>query len=328
MAKQKEEKKLNLEETIKLLNKKYSKDFQESFSISTDSIALDVALGGNGIRSKRITELIAWEGGGKTTLCLHLTKNAQKDHPGKKVVYIDAEHALDETYARNIGVDWDNLILFQPSCGEEGFDYAKELIRTGEVSLVIFDSTSGLLPKKQMEDVAGTSNMGLHARLMGAEIPKIQNLISENNTACVSISQVREKIGVMFGSPETTQGGNALKFWASNRIELRKSLEKENDAVSGLKVKFKTLKCKTARPFQTGYFYINFGKGVDKIKEIIELSKDYDLIKVWGKKITYNEAEFVTDEFYQVLEDNPSLYEELKSKLVTIVSPVTEEVEQ
>lgn len=315
MAKEKKEAKKSLEETLKDLNKKYLKVQEDSFYISTDSLALDMALGGKGVVSKRITELIAWEGSGKTTLCLHLAKNAQIQHPTKKVVFIDAEHALDKKYAEAIGCKWDDLIIFQPNCGEEGFDYARTLIETGEVSLVIFDSTSGLLPRGQMEDPAGTVKMGLHSRLMGQEIPKIVNLCSLHNTHAVFISQVREKIGVMFGSPETTQGGNALKFWASNRIELRKSAEKEGDAIVGLKVKFKTIKCKTAPPFQTGYFYINFGEGIDKLREVFELAKDYEVIKVWGSSVTYNEVKHDINDFKQMLQDNPEFYNEIADKV-------------
>lgn len=323
MAKKQAEEKQNLQDTLKALDKKYARNDDDIFMLSTGSISLDFALGG-GISSKRVTELIAWEGVGKTTICLHIVADAQKKFPDKKALYIDAEHALSEIYARAIGVDWDNLIIFQPMSGEEGFDYAKELIKTGEISVCIFDSTSGLLPKKQMEDPAGSMNLGLHARLLGQEIPKTVMLASENNVAVAYISQVREKIGVMFGSPETTQGGNSLRFWASTRIELRKSLEKDGDAIIGLNTKFKTLKCKTAKPFQVGTFPITFGVGVDKIKEIIDLAKEYEVIKVWGQKTTYNEVEYKTSEFPDLLRDNEDLFLELKSKVLEKLSPVIE----
>lgn len=318
MAKSKEkESNLSFDETIKMLNKKYNtaEENDQCFYASTGSVGLDMALGGQGLKSKRITELIAWEGSGKTTVCLHAVADCQRKYPNKKAVYIDAEHALDETYARAIGVDWDNLVLFQPMSGEEGFDYAKELMKTGEVSIVIFDSTSGLLPRKQMEDPAGSSNLGLHARLIGQEIPKTQAIASQKNTILIYVSQVREKIGVMFGSPETTQGGNALKFWASNRIELRKSLEKDGDEIIGLNTRFKTLKCKTSKPFQVGSFPITFGVGIDKYKELLEMAKELGLIKVWGKKTTYKEVDYVTDEFIDIMKNNNELFEEIKSKV-------------
>lgn len=318
MAEKKKVEKLTYEQTVEKLNSKYANVRKEDVYFNTGSLALDIGLGGKGFTGGRIAELIAWEGVGKTTLCLHLVAEAQAR--GKNVVYVDAEHALDETYARKIGVDWDKLkpTLFQPSCGEEAFDYAKEMISTGEVGLVIFDSTSGMLPKKVMEDPAGSSNMGLHARLFGTELVKINDLAFKHNCLVVFLSQVREKIGVMFGSPETTQAGNALKFWASYRIELRRDLVKEGDSVVGINVRFKTLKNKVFTPYQTGKFPITFGEGIDRLSEIILMAKEDDIISQRTDTFTIKETgEKVKEEdFIKRLNEDYDFGEFIKSKII------------
>ena len=321
MAKNKEEKK-RFAELAAELDKKFSGNTNtEHFDLSTGSLSLDLALGG-GIRSGRITELIAWEGAGKTTICLHLIAEAQKK--GLNVAYIDAEHALDEKYAKAIGVDWEKLkpTLFQPMNGEDAFQYGQELLKTGELQLLIFDSTSGMLPKSQMEAEPGGSNMGKHALLFSKEVPKVNIFAANNNAIVVFVSQLREKIGVMFGSPETTQAGNTLKFFASNRIDLRRSLEKEGDEVIGINTKFKVLKCKTSAPYKTGIIPILFGVGIDKVSEIIEMATDLDLIKKWGKTITIldgSETKYDLEEFKTLLKDNEEFFQDLRNKIIKTV---------
>ena len=321
MAKNKEEKK-RFAELAAELDKKFSGNTNtEHFDLSTGSLSLDLALGG-GIRSGRITELIAWEGAGKTTICLHLIAEAQKK--GLNVAYIDAEHALDEKYAKAIGVDWEKLkpTLFQPMNGEDAFQYGQELLKTGELQLLIFDSTSGMLPKSQMEAEPGGSNMGKHALLFSKEVPKVNIFAANNNAIVVFVSQLREKIGVMFGSPETTQAGNTLKFFASNRIDLRRSLEKEGDEVIGINTTFKVLKCKTSAPYKTGIIPILFGVGIDKVSEIIEMATDLDLIKKWGKTITIldgSETKYDLEEFKTLLKDNEEFFQDLRNKIIKTV---------
>lgn len=321
MAKNKEEKK-SFAELAAELDKKFSGNTNtEHFDLSTGSLSLDLALGG-GIRSGRITELIAWEGAGKTTICLHLIAEAQKK--GLNVAYIDAEHALDEKYAKAIGVDWEKLkpTLFQPMNGEDAFQYGQELLKTGELQLLIFDSTSGMLPKSQMEAEPGGSNMGKHALLFSKEVPKVNIFAANNNAIVVFVSQLREKIGVMFGSPETTQAGNTLKFFASNRIDLRRSLEKEGDEVIGINTKFKILKCKTSAPYKTGIIPILFGVGIDKVSEIIEMATDLDLIKKWGKTITIldgSETKYDLEEFKTLLKDNEEFFQDLRNKIIKTI---------
>jgi len=318
MAKNKEEKK-SFAELAAELDKKFSGNTNtEHFDLSTGSLSLDLALGG-GVRSGRITELIAWEGAGKTTICLHLIAEAQKK--GLNVAYIDAEHALDEKYAKAIGVDWEKLkpTLFQPMNGEDAFQYGQELLKSGELQLLIYDSTSGMLPKSQMEAEPGGSNMGKHALLFSKEVPKINILTANNNAITVFVSQLREKIGVMFGSPEVTQAGNTLKFFASNRIDLRKSLEKEGDEVIGINTKFKVLKCKTSAPYKTGIIPILFGVGIDKVSEIIEMATDLDLIKKWGKTITIldgTDTKYDLEEFKTLLKDNEEFFQDLRNKII------------
>lgn len=324
MAKNREEKR-SFQELAADLDKKFSGNTDiQYFDLSTGSIALDHALGG-GVRSGRITELIAWEGAGKTTLCLHLIAEAQKK--GLNVAYVDAEHALDEKYARAIGVDWNKLkpTLFQPMNGEDAFQYGQELLKSGDLQLLIYDSTSGMLPKSQMEAEPGGSNMGKHALLFSKEVPKINLLTANNNAITIFVSQLREKIGVMFGSPETTQAGNTLKFFASNRIDLRKSLEKDGDEVVGINTKFKVLKCKTASPYKTGVIPITFGVGIDKILEITDLATDLGLIKKWGKSITMldgSDIKYDLEEFQTLLKDNEEFYQNLRQKVMNKLNEV------
>lgn len=319
----------NLQETLIALNKKYNLgDSQERTFISTGSIGLNKSLGG-GIVTGRITEIIAWEGVGKTTVCLHAVADAQDK--GLKAGYIDAEHALDEAYARALGVDWDELVLIQPSFGEEAFEIGEELLKTGEIDLLIFDSTSGMIPKAQFEGDPGSSYIGKHAMLFSKEVPKINVLASKHNVAVIFISQLREKIGVMYGSPEITQAGNTLKFFASNRIELRKQLVREGDVVVGQNTKFKVIKCKTHKPYGVGEFRIEFGKGIDKIGELIDILQDLEIIKKWGKTITiFSKQEDQEDEkmdyseFYDKLQNDKEFYERMKNIVLNEYEPKKE----
>lgn len=332
MSKEKE-KESSFELVVKSLNKKYFSNKDDAFFVSTGSITLDLALGGKGLSSGRITELMAWEGSGKTTLCLHLIANAQK--AGYEVAYIDSEHALDERYARAIGVDWDKLVpeddsmkmLFQTSTGEDAFDIASNLLKTGKVKVIIFDSTSGMIPESQFEADAGGSNMGKHAKLFSSEIPKINALAAKHNAIVVFVSQLREKIGVMFGSPETTQAGNALKFFASNRIRLSKTLVKDGDETTGITVGFKVLKCKTAKPFKTGSFPIVFGEGIDNMEEVVDLATDLGIIKKSGSWYAYGETKIGQgiSSVKQLLKDNPELYQEITLKVKENGSEVLKE---
>lgn len=319
MAKKtKGEEKLSIAEVLKNLNKKYSNsESVERFIIPTGSIALDKAIGG-GYVSGRITEFIAWEGVGKTTAALHAVKETQE--MGKIAAYIDAEHALDKKYAEAIGVNWEKLILIQPSFGEEAFEYAEQLIKSGEIGLIVFDSTSGMIPKSQFESDPGNFHVGKHALLFAKEVPKLNTLLSNNNVACIFISQVREKIGVMFGSPEITPAGNTLKFFASNRIELRKFLKKEGDKIVGTDSKFKVIKCKTNNPYSIGILPIRFGIGINKYEEILTLAKDCEVIKVWGEIVTvFNEPEeplkIKIEEFLTLLKDNEEFFNDIKNKI-------------
>lgn len=311
-----EEPKMSFDEKAKQLAKRFSRVETQTVIIPTGSIQLDKAYGG-GYRTKRVFEFIAWEGAGKSTLALHAVAEAQK--LGLNVAYIDAEHALDETYAKAIGVDWEKFkgSLFQPMNGEEAFEYGKELIQTGELSLCIFDSTSGMKPKKEMEDPAGTSNLGLHARLMGAEIPKLVALANVHNCCVIFISQFREKIGVMFGSPETTQGGNALKFWASVRTELRKSLDKVGDDVVGITTRFKVIKNKIVPPYQTGEIPIIFGEGIARKHEVKNMLKELEIVKERMGIITVTETgnKLTIAEFNDSVE-NPDEYNSWKDMIL------------
>jgi len=326
MAKAKEEQvKMSFEEKAKELSKRFSRGEEQSqIVIPSGSISLDKALGG-GYRTKRIFEYIAWEGAGKSTLCLHAVAEAQR--LGYNVAYIDAEHALDEVYAKKIGVDWEALkpTLFQPMNGEEAFEFGKELIGTGDLRLCIFDSTSGMKPRKEMEDPAGSSNLGLHARLMGTEIPKIVTLASIHNCAVIFVSQFREKIGVMFGSPETTQGGNALKYWASVRTEIRKSLDKVGDDVVGITSRFKVIKNKIVPPYQTGEIPIVFGEGISKTEEVKNLLKELQIVKERMGVLTVVEtgAKYTLKEFEDSVKD-PTMYNDWKD---TIIHKLNEEKE-
>jgi len=323
MAKIKEEK-LSLKDKLAELDKQFKREDEDNgYFVSTGSIVLNKAYGG-GYKTGRVYEYLAWEGAGKTTLSLHAVAEFQKK--GLMTAYIDAEHALDETYANNIGVKWNDVIIRQPDYGEQGWEYAKGLIKTGEISLLVIDSISGMLPKKMLEGEAGDSNLGLHARLTGQELVKVTSLAAKYNCCVILISQFREKIGVMFGNPETTQGGNAPRFWASVRTELRKSLEKEGDDVVGITAKFKVIKNKVSSPYKTGELHIEFGKGIQRWKEVKDLAVEEGIIKKTGNTYSFKENKLGVGEkqLEQCLLDNPELLAEIETALF---KPKTEKVD-
>lgn len=326
MAKEKVEK-LDFTDTLKALEKTYGKGVVMQFGeknkdeydvISTGSLGFDLITGIGGFALGRMYELMGWEGTGKSTICGHAAANAQRLYPHKKVLYIDGEHALDKKYFKQLGVDVDVMWIAQPMTGEEGFDIAEKLIRTGEVSLCIIDSDTSLKPKSEIEGEAGDNAMGKKARLNSQMYPKIHNLGAKNGTCTIVVSQYREKIGVMFGNPTTTSGGHALKFYADGRIEVGKSLLKQDDEVYGSKTKVKFTKNKMYPPYRAIEFEIVFGKGINRTEEIIELGKELEIFKPWGEKIKFTDGtETSRTEFLKLLEDNEQYRLELETKIKT-----------
>jgi recombination protein RecA len=282
--------------------------------ISTGSISFDYqTLGVGGFVKGRLYEVMGWEGSGKSTICGHAAAECQKK--GGKVLYIDGEHAVDKNYFEALGVNTDAMLIAQPSCGEEGFNIALEMINTGEIDLVIIDSDSSLIPKKVLDGEVGDSAIGKKALLNSNAYPKLKSALSSHNVCVIVVSQYREKIGLMFGNPTTTQGGHALKFYSDIRIEVSKSLAKEGDDVYGNRIKVKATKNKLHPPYKQSEFEIVYGVGIDKIGELIELANEKEIIKKWGKTITYGETKYETETFPQLLRDNEELYNELKTKV-------------
>lgn len=283
--------------------------------ISTGSLGFDhITLGVGGFVKGKLYELMGWEGTGKSTICGHTVAECQK--AGGKVLYIDGEHAVDKLYFEALGVDTDELLIAQPSCGEEGFNIALELIETGELSLVIIDSDSSLIPKKMLDGDVGDSTIGYKARLNSNAYPKLKTALSTHNVCVIVISQYREKIGVMFGNPTTTQGGHALKFYSDCRIEVSRSLAKEGDVTYGNLTKVKAVKNKMSPPYRAASFDIVYGKGIDKFAELMELGYNYDVLYKRGDVITYNEEKFKYSEFETLLNDNPELEESITQEII------------
>ena len=282
-------------------------------AISTGSISLDVATGIGGVPRGRIVEIYGPESSGKTTLTLHIVAEAQKN--GGKAAFIDAEHALDPVYAKNLGVDVENLLVSQPDTGEQALEICDMLVRSGALDVVIIDSVAALVPKAEIQGEMGDAHVGLQARLMSQALRKLTAAVSKTRTTCIFINQLREKIGVMFGNPETTTGGNALKFYASVRLDIRGSQAiKNGDEVLGKQTKVKVVKNKVAPPFRRAEFDIMFGEGISRAGEIIDLGAELGIVKKSGSWFSYNDTKIAQgrDAAKQVIADNPELAEELE----------------
>jgi len=290
-------------------------------SISTGSLGLDIALGIGGLPKGRVIEIYGPESSGKTTLATHVIAEAQK--AGGIAAIVDAEHAFDQFYAQKLGVDIENLLISQPDNGEQALEIADNLIRSGAIDVIVIDSVAALVPKSEIEGEMGDSKMGLQARLMSQALRKLTGTISKTKCCCIFINQLREKIGVMFGNPETTTGGNALKFYASVRLDIRRiSQIKDSDEVSGNRVKVKIVKNKVAPPFRIAEFDIMFGEGISKVGEIIDLGVEYGIVKKAGSWFSYGDTKLGQgrDGVKQLLHDNPELAEELEKKIKAAVS--------
>lgn len=284
--------------------------------ISTGSIGLDVALGIGGLPRGRVVEIYGPESSGKTTIATHVIAEAQKK--GGMCAIIDAEHAFDSAYARKLGVDVDNLLISQPDYGEQALEIADRLILSGALDVVVIDSVAALVPKSELEGEMGDSKMGLHARLMSQALRKLTATISKTNTICIFINQMREKIGIMFGNPETTTGGNALKFYASVRLDIRRQAQvKDGDAAIGNHVKVKVVKNKVAPPFRAAEFDIIFGQGISKTGEIIDMGIDLGIVQKSGSWYSYNDDKLGQgrEAVKKLLVDNPELANEIEEKI-------------
>ncbi len=322
---QRSEKLKALQLTLDKIEKSYGKGaimkmsdqpVEEVETISTGSIGVDMALGIGGLPKGRIIEIYGPESSGKTTLAIHAIAEAQKK--GGIAAFIDAEHAFDPVYAQKLGVNVDDLFISQPDDGEQALAIAENLIRSGAVDIMVIDSVAALTPRSEIEGEMGDSKMGLHARLMSQALRKLTSIISKTGCCCIFINQLREKIGVMFGNPETTTGGNALKFYASVRIDIRRiSQIKEGDNVIGNRVKVKIVKNKVAPPFKTVEFDLIYGQGVSRTGEIIDMATDMNIVKKSGSWFSYGETKLGQgrEAVKQLLQDNPELSEELEQAI-------------
>ena len=335
MSSEKEAKLKALKLTLDKLDKTYGKGavmklgdqaIVDVESIPTGSLGLDVALGVGGYPRGRVIEIYGPESSGKTTLTLHAIAEAQK--AGGIAAFIDAEHAFDRFYAEKLGVDIDNLIISQPDNGEQALEIADNLIRSGAIDIVVVDSVAALTPKSEIEGEMGDSKMGLHARLMSQALRKLTGSISKTNCTVIFINQLREKIGVMFGNPETTTGGNALKFYASVRLDIRRStqIKDSNAAVLGNKTRVKVVKNKVAPPFRMAEFDIMYGQGISKVGEIIDIGVNYEIVKKAGSWFSYQDTKLGQgrDAVKALLLDNPDLMDELETKIHAAIKQATE----
>ncbi|RZP05716.1 MAG: recombinase RecA [Flavobacteriales bacterium] len=327
MSKEKDSKLKALQLTLDKLDKTYGKgtvmkmgdsEIEKVEAISSGSLTLDGALGVGGYPKGRVIEIYGPESSGKTTLTLHAIAECQK--VGGIAAFIDAEHAFDRFYAQNLGINIDELIISQPDNGEQALEIADNLIRSGAIDIIVIDSVAALTPKSEIEGEMGDSKMGLHARLMSQALRKLTSNISKTNCTVMFINQLREKIGVMFGNPETTTGGNALKFYASVRLDIRRStqIKDTNGNVLGNKTRVKVVKNKVAPPFKVSEFDIMYGKGISKMGEIIDLGVEYDIIDKSGSWFSYGETKLGQgrDSVKSILKDNPELCDEIEAKIV------------
>jgi recombination protein RecA len=325
MADEKKEKLKALQLTVEKLDKAYGKGTIMKLgdskvmgveSISTGSLGLDIALGIGGLPKGRIVEIYGPESSGKTTLAIQAIANCQRN--GGIAAFIDAEHAFDKTYAEKLGVDVNNLLISQPDDGEQALDIAEHLIRSGAIDIIVIDSVAALVPRGELEGEMGESKMGLHARLMSQALRKLTGTISKTGCCCIFINQLREKIGVMFGNPETTTGGNALKFYASVRLDIRRIGQlKEGDEITGNRTRVKVVKNKMAPPFRMCEFDIMYGQGVSKNGEIIDMGVELSVLQKSGSWYSYEGTKLGQgrDGVKQMLEDNPGLSAEIEAKI-------------
>ena len=330
MSSEKDAKLKALKLTLDKLDKAYGKGTVMKMSdapvvdvevTSSGSLGLDIALGVGGYPRGRVIEIYGPESSGKTTLALHAIAEAQK--AGGIAAFIDAEHAFDRFYAQNLGVDIDNLIISQPDNGEQALEIADNLVRSGAIDMVVIDSVAALTPKSEIEGEMGDSKMGLHARLMSQALRKLTGSISKTNCTMIFINQLREKIGVMFGNPETTTGGNALKFYASIRLDIRRSTQIKNSDgnVLGNKTRVKVVKNKVAPPFRLAEFDIMYGEGVSKVGEILDVAVEHEIVKKSGSWFSYEDTKLGQgrDAVKQMIKDNPELMDELEEKIRVIL---------
>ena len=334
MSTEKESKLKALQLTLDKLDKTYGKGtvmkmgdkaIEEVETISSGSLGIDLALGVGGYPRGRIIEIYGPESSGKTTLTLHAIAEAQK--AGGIAAFIDAEHAFDRNYAEKLGVDIENLIISQPDNGEQALEIAKNLIRSGAIDIGGIDSVAALTPKSEIEGEMGDSKMGLHARLMSQALRKLTGTISKTHCTVFFINQLREKIGVMFGNPETTTGGNALKFYASVRLDIRRSTQiKDGDNVLGNRTKVKVVKNKVAPPFKVAEFDIMYGEGISKTGEILDLAVEFEIIKKAGSWFSYGETKLGQgrDAVKSLIKDNPELADELEEKIKARIKELAE----
>lgn len=323
-AKEETTSKGKLQDALDKLNKSYgigaiitldSKSSGVYDTISTGSIGFDyITLGVGGFVKGKMYELMGWEGVGKSSVCGHAAAECQK--AGGTVVYIDGEHALDKNYFQALGVDTSKMYIAQPSTGEEGFNIAIEMANTGEVDLIIIDSDSSLIPKAVVDGDVGESAIGKKARLNSNAYPKLKTALERNKTCVIVVSQYREKIGILYGNPTTTQGGHALKFYSDCRIEISKTAAKDKDFVYGNITKVKATKNKMSPPYRKSEFEIVYGKGIDKVKEIMELMNEFEIGRKYGSSMTYNEVKYDLDNFKQLILDNEEFYEQLRTDII------------
>ena len=326
MMDNKAEKLKALQLTIDKLDKEYGKGTVMKLSdekvmdvpaISTGSLGLDIALGIGGLPRGRVVEIYGPESSGKTTLTMHCIAEAQK--AGGIAAFIDAEHAFDKSYAEKLGIDTENLLISQPDNGEQALEITEHLIRSGAIDIIVIDSVAALVPKGELEGEMGESKMGLQARLMSQALRKLTGTINKTGCLCIFINQLRDKIGVMFGSPETTTGGNALKFYASVRLDIRRigQIKESADNITGNRTKVKVVKNKVAPPFKVVEFDIMYGEGISKIGEIIDLGVELEIVKKSGSWFAYegNKLGQGRDSVKQILQDNPELCDEIEAKI-------------